>query len=162
MRLAILALLLVAAAPAFAADYPGAPASVVAAYIEADGAGKALDGDTCSQVLRYTVWPDAPGRDTFTVIKSYDIGEVGWTGNKASVQITYDVLGPLSATTFTSKPTKEEVSFDLERTKGRWKIVGPQLPPHLFLPAGITALESAGAKADDAGKASLKKLRTLE
>ena len=142
---------------AIAADYPGAPASVVAAYIEADGAGLALDSDTCPQVLRYTVWPDAPGWDTFAVIKSYDIGEVGRTGKKASVEIIYNVLGSLSATAFIRKPARERVSFELEKTQGRWKIVNPQLPPHLFVPAAITALESTGAD-----KAALEKLRALE
>lgn len=161
MRRALLALILLTA-PAFAADYPGAPSSVVAAYIEADGAGRALDSDTSPQVLRYTTWPDAPGWDSLVVIKSYAIGEVGWSGRKASVQIVYEVLGSLEGLKFTSKPAKEDTTFQLEKTKGRWKIVSPQLSPHLFAPAAITVLETAGTRDDSDGKAALKTLRALE
>src|SRR6266542_3962570 len=110
MRTALLVLLL-ATATVFADDYPGAPASVTAAYIEADGKGLALDGEAAPKLLSYTTWPEAPGWDSFMVIKSYDIGEVGWTGNKASVTITYEVLGQIDGLTFTAKPAKEEVSF---------------------------------------------------
>jgi len=159
---AALGFLLLLASPVFAADYPGAPASVTAGYIEADGKGLALDSDTFPQVQRFTVWPDAPGWDTFTVVKSYDIDEVGWTGNKASVQITYHVLGTLSAFTFTPKPADEIVSFELRKRKEKWKIISPQLQPHLFVASAIAALETAGAKDDPDGKAALQKLRALE
>jgi hypothetical protein len=161
MRLA-LAFLLLLTAPLRADDYPGAPASVVAAFIEADGEGLALSSDTFKQLVRYAVWPDAPGWDTFTVIKSYAIGEVGWTGKKASVQITYDVVGTFSALTFTPKPEKEAISFELRKRKDKWKIISPQLQPHLFVVSAITALEAAGAKDDAEGKASLEKLRRLQ
>ncbi|MGH8047616.1 MAG: hypothetical protein ACREKL_10240 [Chthoniobacterales bacterium] len=161
MRNAFLLLLLTATA--FAADdYPGAPASVTAAYIEADGRGLALDGETAPLLLGYTTWKDAPGWDSFVVIKSYDIGEVGWTGDKASVQITYDVLGQIDGMKFTSKPANEEVFFELVKKKGKWKIVKPQLAPHLFVAGAITALEAIGAKDDATGKAALKKLKALE
>jgi hypothetical protein len=168
IRTALLSFLLLTAS-AFAADnYPGAPASVTAAYIEADGAGLALDGETAPKLLNYTTWKDAPGWDSFVVIKSYDIGAVGWNkdnsrdGDKAYVQITYHVLGKVEGLKFTPKPADEEVYFDLVKKKGQWRIVKPQLAPRLFVPAAITALEGIGAKTDAAGKSTLKKLRALD
>jgi hypothetical protein len=163
MRAAFLVLLLTASAFADA-DYPGAPASVTAGYIEADGAGLALNGETAPKVLSYTKWEDAPGWDSFVVIKSYDIGAVGWNrdkskdGDHASVEIIYHMLGVVEGLKFTAKPADVTVDFDVVREKGKWKIVKPQLPPHLFVPAAIQALEAIGAKDDKAGQASLKKL----
>jgi hypothetical protein len=160
MRTALLLLLL--ATSSFAASYPGSPAAVVAAYIEADGAGKALDSDTVPLVLKYTTWKEAPGWDSCAVIKSYEIGEVAATAGKASVQITYQVAGQLSLLSYTAKPAKEEVSFDVVKTKGKWKIVSPQLAPHLTATAAIAFLKKIGAEGADDGKAAIRKIQTLE
>jgi len=147
----------------FAGDeYPGAPASVVAAYIEADGEGLALDGDTADAVLKYTAWKETPGWDSYTVIKSYDIGEVGHTGNKASVQITYHVVGQVSGPEFTVKSSEEKVTFELEKKNGKWRITDPQIGPHLTIEGAIKTIESGSVKDDPLGKAALKKLRVLE
>ena len=143
-------------------EYPGAPASVVAAYIEADGEGLALDGETADAVLKYTAWKETPGWDSYTVIKSYDIGEVGHTGNKASVQITYHVVGQVSGPEFTPQTDKEEVTFELEKKNGKWRITDPQNGPHLTIEGAIETIESGSVKDDPLGKAALKKLRALK
>lgn len=167
-RLFVLFVLLLLVAPVIAEEYPGAPASVTAAYIEADGAGLALDGETAPKLLHYTTWKETPGWDSFVVIASYEIGAVGWDrekakdGDPADVQILYHVLGKIDGMGFTSQPAKEDVTFQLIKRRGRWKIEAPQLPPHLMLPAAISALEAVGAKDDPTGKATLKKLHTLE
>lgn len=142
------------------ADYPGSPAAVVAAYIEADGEGKALDSDSAGSVLRYTNWEDAPGWDSASVIESYDIGEVATTGNKASVRIKYNVLGQLSEFTYTQKPAEEQVVFNLKKADGLWKIGSPQLPPHLTVEGAVSFLKTAGDDPD--GKAALKALLAVE
>jgi hypothetical protein len=161
MRTALLFYILALTSPAFAGSYPGSPAAVVAAYIEADDAGKALDGDTAGQVLKYTTWEDAPGWDSLAVIKSYDIGEVGYDESKASVQITYHLLGQLTGSAFTAKKADETISFELRKVKGQWKIEKPQLPPHLDVASAMTVLKTIAA--DDPGaKASLKKIQALE
>jgi hypothetical protein len=157
MRTAFILLLLLTTC-SFAADYPGSPAAVVAAYIEADGEGKALSSDTSSQVLQYTTWPEAPGWDSMAVIKSYDIGEVGRTGNEANVQITYTVVGQLEGFNYTAKPAKEAVDFELVKTKGKWKIASPQLPPHLTVAGAATFLKASGRE----GEAALKALRARD
>lgn len=142
-------------------DYPGAPASVTAAYLEADGAGQAWESRTAPELLHFTTWQQLDKFDGFAVIESYDIGEVGWTGNRADVQITYHVLGFVTGVTFTAKPALKEVFFSLEKSKGRWRIVSPRLRPHLFVPAAISALEKAPASDTPEGRASLRKLRAL-
>jgi hypothetical protein len=168
MRLCVLSALILLATPGFADDYPGAPASVTAAYIEADGAGLALDGETAPKLLHYTAWKETPGWDSFVVVASYEIGAVGWNrekakdGDPANVQIIYHVLGKMDGMQFTSLPAKEDVTFQLVRRKGRWKIDAPQLPPHLMLPAAISALAAVGARDAPTGKATLKKLHSLE
>jgi len=142
--------------------YPGAPASVVAAYIEGDGEGLALDGETVSALLKYTTWDDAPGWDVFIVIKSYDIGEVGYDGDKASVQIIYHTLGTISGLTLTGKPGDEVVDFEVVKQGGKWKITGSQEAPHLTVAGARKALAVIGAKDDPAGRATLRKLSALE
>jgi hypothetical protein len=134
---------------------------VTAAYLEADGAGQALASRTAPGLLQFTTWRQLDKFDSFAVVESYDIGEVGWTGNKADVQITYHVLGLVTGATFTAKPALKEVFFSLEKSKGRWRIVSPRLPPHLFVPAAIAALEKALASDTPEGQASLRKLRAL-
>jgi hypothetical protein len=161
MRTALLFCILALTAPAFAGSYPGSPAAVVAAYVEADGAGMALDSTTAGQVLKYTTWEDAPGWDSFAVIKSYDIGEVGYDESKASVQITYHLLGQLAGSAFTAKKTEESVSFELQKVKGQWKIEKPQLSPHLEADSAITFLKTI-ASDDPSAKASLKKIQSLK
>lgn len=147
----------------FAADkYPGTPASVVAAYVEADGEGLALEGDTSSEVLKYAIWKETPGWDSYTVIKSYDIVEVGRTGDKASVQITYHVVGEVSGPEFTAKTATEKVTFGVVKKNGKWKIAGPQIGPHVTIESAIKMIESGSAKDDPLGKAALKKLRALK
>jgi hypothetical protein len=160
---------LLLAHPALAdAEYPGSPASVTAAYVEADGAGAALDSESLPKLLRYTSWDEAPGWDTAVVIKSYEIGAVGWNGDRekdgstAVVEITYRVLGRLAGMQFIAEPAEEQVAFDLLRKDGRWQLIKPQLAPHLTVSAAIHALEAAGAKDDATGKASLAQLRALE
>jgi hypothetical protein len=143
-------------------DYPGAPASVVAAYIEADGEGLALEGETSSAVLKYATWTETPGWDSFTVIKSYDIGEVGTTGSKGSVQIIYHVVGQISGPEFTAKTADKEVTFEVVKKNGKWKIAGPQIGPHLTIESAIKTLEAGSAKDDPLGKAALKKLHALK
>jgi hypothetical protein len=146
--------------------YPGAPASVVAAYVEADGEGLALDGETAPALLKYVVWTETPGWDSYTVIKSYDIGEVGYSGDKASavkasVQIIYHVVGEVSGPEFTAKTADEEVTFEVVKKNGKWKISEPQIGPHLTIEGAINTIESGSVKDDPLGKAALKKLRAL-
>jgi hypothetical protein len=163
MRAAILLLLLLAST-SLADDYPGSPAAVVAAYIEADGEGRALCSDTLERLRQYTKWTESPDWNHLVVTKSYDIGAVGWDSEKARdgdtafVEITYHVLGRLDGLKFTAGPAKEEVCFDLVKTKGRWKIVEPKLPPHPNVGTAIALLKSGGSEA----KPSLKNLQALE
>jgi hypothetical protein len=124
--------------------------------------GLALDGETAPALLKYTAWKETPGWDSFTVIRSYDIGEVGYTGNKGSVQITYHVVGEVSGPEFTSKTADEVVTFEVAKKNGKWQITGPQIGPHLTIEGAIKTLESGSAKDDPLGKAALKKLRALE
>lgn len=160
MRAVLLVVLLTASL--HAGDYPGSPASVVAAYIEADGEGMALDAETASGVVRFTTWDDVQTGDSFVVIKSYEIGAVAWEGDKAGVEITYAVLGRLDGFKFTPEAKKEEVWFDLVKKKGQWKIVKPKLPPHLTVAGAILAITSTGAGNEPEAKSSIKKLKALE
>lgn len=165
MRAFLVAALLVAGAAISRAgeSYPGAPASVVAAFVEADGEGLALDGATVPDVLKYTTWEDAPGYDTFTVMTSYDIGEVGYDGGKAFVNITYHIVGTISGMKFTPRKASDKtVTFEVVKQGGKWKITDPQNEPHLTIASAEKVLEGLGAKDDREGRASLKTLSALE
>lgn len=140
------------AAIAIADDYPGSPAAVVAAYIEADRAGDAFSKDSTSQLLKYTTWNSLPDTHSFIVMDGYEIGEVGWTGDEAGVHIVYKVIGHIKDLRFVAKASEEEVDFDLKKLNGQWKIVKPQLPPHVTVDRAIEFLRAAGSKGEAATK----------
>ena len=111
--------------------YPTFPAGVVAAYLNEDAAGSGWSSETFPRLIHYAVWPDAPGWDTITVIKSFAILDTTVSGNKAKVKVVYGVLGQLGNDTFKKAIASEAATYSLSRANGQWTIEEPQLMPHI-------------------------------
>lgn len=111
--------------------YPTFPAGVVAAYLNEDAAGSGWSSETFPRLIRYAVWPDAPGWDTVTVIKSFSILDTAVSGHKAKVKVVYSVLGQLGNDTFKKAISSEAVTYSLSLANGKWTIEEPQLMPHI-------------------------------
>lgn len=140
--------------------YPSFPVGVLAAYLNEDASGAGWSSETFPNLIRYAVWPEAPGWDTITVIHSFSIGEAKINGQKARVPVKYHVLGRMENDTFKPAPAVEEVTYELEREQGHWKVAEPQLMPHIAV-ADVIRISRQNTEPGAELKASLKALRKL-
>ena len=146
-------LLLVLATNAAAQSYT--PEVVLRKYVQGDADGKLTNSEGFHEMSPLFVWPDAPGWDTFTVINDYAIGKPRIHGARASIVVTYTVLGELDSTP-SFRPAdqshkKERVEYVLLRSRKHWtfaangapdeevngpplwRVEKPQLQPHISL-----------------------------
>lgn len=140
--------------------YPSFPAGVVAAYLNEDAAGSGWSSETFPRLIRYTAWPDAPGWDTVTVIKSFAILDAVVNGNKAKVKVAYSVLGLLANDTFKKAIASEAVTYSLSRAEGKWTVEEPQLMPHIAV-GDVIRLSKARENQTPELKTSLGELQKL-
>lgn len=141
-------------AAAFAETYPGTPEGVMAGYLKADGDGMGLSSDTCQEIFQYAVWPEAPGWDTFSVIRSFEIQKTSPTKDGVNIKVEYLLAGEMRGEEFVPRNKKEGVTYKLVQEAGKWKVAEPQLQPHVLLekavafvkiPEAQRALENAAA-----------------
>lgn len=133
-----LTILLLATSTAFAqgaastrAMYPQSPQMVVEAYCQQDLDGGQTSSDTWNNVAQFTVWPDAPGWDTFTIVSGYTVGPVRQYRNSAKIHVTYTVLGVLEGETAKAESRTKTVVYTVVKRGGKWKVAKPQLEPHV-------------------------------
>ncbi len=153
----------VAMAQAAPTAAPKLPKEVVEAYCKLDFDGALTSSEGWPTISPLFVWPDAPGWDTFTVVRSYKVGEARKLGNAATVPVIYDVAGTLDSTPRFRPARVKTVTVvfhlvysnkhyvmdadgnpDHEEASGApvWKIDKPQNQPHV-------SYEKATAMADD-------------
>jgi hypothetical protein len=93
-------------------------------------------------------WEDEPGYDGYTVVQSASADPPDVHDGKATVSVTYDVLGwvrpAASGEAFTKHIAREEERFELVRAPGGWRVAAPQLEPHV---AARTVLADAAISA---------------
>ncbi|CAN5559621.1 hypothetical protein BH09VER1_BH09VER1_38630 [soil metagenome] len=138
--------------------YPSFPAGVMAAYLNEDAAGSGWSSETFPRLIRYAVWPEAPGWDTVTVITSFSIGDAKVSGSKAKIRVSYNVLGQLANDTFKKAPATETVTYSLSKAVGKWVVEEPQLMPHIAV-ADVIRLSKARETPTAELKVSLKELQ---
>lgn len=137
--------------------YPTFPAGVVAAYLNEDAAGSGWSSETFPRLIRYTAWPEAPGWDTVTVIKSFAILDTTVNGHKAKVKVVYSVLGQLGNDTFKKAISSETATYSLSWANGKWTVEEPQLMPHIAV-GDVIRLSKARENQTPELKASLGEL----
>lgn len=146
------AVLLLSAAVMMAQSAPKTPKQVVEEYCKLDAAGALTSSEGWPTISPLFVWPDAPGWDTFTVVRGYTVGAEKKVGNTATVPVQYEVAGVLDSTPRfrPAKVKKVTVVYrlvydnkrfvmdvdgnpDHEEASGaaRWRISKPQNGPHV-------------------------------
>ena len=106
------------------------PEEVVAYYCARDASGFVWSGLLDAERSAFTNWAEAPQVDSFYIAKSYQVQpheRIHHDNNRASVEVTYELLGVGDAHGTRSPPPEPHyhVTFDLTHVSGSWKIVGP-------------------------------------
>ncbi|WP_137937071.1 hypothetical protein [Chitinivorax sp. B] len=137
-----------------AADYPASPKAVVDAYIRADLAGAAMSATSWGAVQQYTQWPAKHSWDGCLVVKAHQIGQSTETDGKATVVVSYDVVGEFDGVRVALAPRKDQLTLQLAQQGGQWKIIGdpakPRLLPAATLPLLLEQLDQAKSLGDSA------------
>ncbi len=103
------------------------PDEVVRYYCARDASGFVWSGLLEIERRNFTLWSDVPQADSFYIAKSYEIGKPQIQGEQASVPVTYELVGAGDAfgTRNPPKVTPYQVTFNLVRQSGSWKIRSP-------------------------------------
>lgn len=120
------------------------PAGRVETYVDGDWNGERLEAANWPAKYKALVnWATEPSWDQAYLIRSYNI-ETGKEGDRqATAFVTYDTLGEFELDTFkyTASPTRQTVTYTLEKDKDQWLVGYPMLRPHVSVPAMIAFLE---------------------
>lgn len=167
----VAAVLLLCAAVALAQSTTKTPKQVVEEYCKLDAAGALTSSEGWPTISPLFVWPDAPGWDTFTVVRRYTVGAEKKVGRTATVPVEYEVAGVLDSTPRfrPAKVKKVTVVYhlvydnkrfvmdadgnpDREVASGaaRWRIAKPQNEPHVSYEKALAMANDWLANAPDA------------
>jgi len=151
MRLVILALVsmcIVSTAHGQASN----PQAVLNNFLKLDFDGARLDSDGFKKVFPLTDWKDAPGYDSSVIVRGYKVGQPSVRGGKATIEVTYDVVGFIGGNTmweaYNAKvPTETfkdqvRVQYELVTRNGAWKVHGPDVGPHISVDVALKNEES--------------------
>lgn len=120
------------------------PAGSLETYIDGDFKGERLEGANWAAKYKALVnWQTEPSWDQAYILRTYNI-ETGKTGDRQSTAfVTYDTLGEFDLDTFkyTASPTRQTVTYTLEKDKDTWLVGYPMLRPHVSIDAMIAHLE---------------------
>jgi hypothetical protein len=125
-----------------AAEEYGKEGRVLGRYLELDAGGTRLQSDTASssEIWKLAMWEDEPGWDTTVIIEKAEIvSETALLPNLKRMEVLYSVLGVLDGEKLKWGRHEEKVEFFLLSSawgKNRdvgYRIVGPLIPPHVYL-----------------------------
>ncbi len=109
------------------------PQSVVRRFCEADGLGQRVGIAQWSAIAPLVAWAFEPAWDHVVLVGSYEVGAPrGLEQGRVEVDVSYSVLGQVSALGLDTSVQVETATFALVAAEGQWRIVGPPPPPHLF------------------------------
>lgn len=109
-----------------------APKDVLDEYLKLDAHGEFLTSKGWSHLKRLTNWNDAPGWDFIVRIKGYRVNSYEKGKESASFQVIYDVLGREIDGKLHEDLKQEVQLFKLIKIDGDYKIIEPQIPPHVL------------------------------
>jgi len=119
------------------------PRAVVREYLRRDFNGEFTSPQGRNSFQRLTVWNAPPNGIETVVVRSHRIVSERQGKERAVIRVHYDSLGSLldSDEGYVLRRTANSraiVHFELALTNGVWKIVAPQLPPHVSLSFALT------------------------
>lgn len=155
IRFVILVLFSMCIVPA-ALSQASNPQTVLNNFLKLDFEGARLDSDGFKKVFPLTDWKDAPGYDSSVIVRGYKVGQPSVRGGKATVEVTYDVVGFIGGNTvweaYNEKaPTDTfkdlvRVQYELVTKNGAWKVHGPDVGPHISVEVALKNEESLMAE----------------
>ncbi len=121
------------------------PADIVKKYVKLDSKGARLYSESQETLHPYTTWTEEPSWGTVVVIKEHMVLDhtQHWeiiSMLEAKIPVEYRVLGTMhwASATFSVDPRVERVQYHVIGRAHRWRILGPQIPPHV----GVTRVIS--------------------
>ena len=117
------------------------PEAVVETFCQLDAGGQRIKPDGWRKVKSLVAWPDEPGWDSATIISNYSIVKTDTADNQSIVTVKYFVLGSTDTIEYVKSSRVEIVKFELSLENKDWRIVRPQIPPHVNKKAIIEHLQ---------------------
>ena len=107
------------------------PEDVVRYYCGRDASGFIWSGLLDIERQAFTLWHDAPSRESFLIAKNYDVKPAKFQNgqqNEAIVEVTYDLagMGDTHGTVLPAPNNPYQVIFSLKKVAGLWKIEKPE------------------------------------
>lgn len=123
---------------AFSGDIKSDPSQLVDKYLSLDKRGARLNANSQAVLEPYVSWTEEPAWGRIIVISKYHVIEdvAQWevlTSTEVLIPVTFNVVGTVYWETATFLP-EAQVSLEYFHVKAiheRWRIVAPQLPPHV-------------------------------
>ena len=107
------------------------PEAVVETFCQLDAGGQRIKSGGWVKIRPLVAWPDEPGWDNAIIISHYSIAKANTVDNKSIVTVKYFVLGSTDTIEYVKSSKVETIKFELSLKNNRWKIIRPQIPPHV-------------------------------
>jgi len=117
------------------------PKAVVNRYCSLDFRGARLSSEGFPSMASLYTWEVEPGWDEAVVVKTFLIKSYEIEGQRAIVRVQYARLGTFGAESFDAEKKSEDITFNLIKQKGSWRITSPVIPPHVSPEAAIHNIE---------------------
>lgn len=137
-------------AEALTGDIKHDPTEVIEKYARLDYKGVRLRAASQPVLHPYVEWRDEPAWGSVVVVSDYTVLDQtkDWdiiSMLEARIPVEYRVLGTLywRTASFLPAPGTERVSFRIRGRAMRWRIVEPQIPPHVGVKRMINFIRQA-------------------
>ena len=114
------------------------PSKIVQKYLSLDSRGARLDARSFEVLRPYIAWDEEPAWGSVVVISKFEVIEdvTQWkiiNKLEALIPVTYQVVGYMNWETASFYPEShhETQQFHIKEFQNQWKIVAPQIRPHV-------------------------------
>jgi len=110
------------------------PQEIVAAFCREDGLGARTLASTFRRVAPLVKWPLEPAWDSVVLITGYKVGNaIEMEAGVVEIEVEYSVVGRLVQQRHEVETQTKLQRFRLQASDDGWWIVGPPVPPHVFV-----------------------------
>jgi hypothetical protein len=123
------------------------PITLVKRFCTLDAEGKRLSSATLTDIAALVTWQEKGG-ESMVVIGGFTVGKATFNNDTAAVSVNYVNIGSTDFMRFSnaSRDWESFYSYYVVRSKGVWKINGPQSAPHMHWKAAIAYLRALEKK----------------
>jgi hypothetical protein len=114
------------------------PTKILQKYLSLDKKGVRLEAYSWQGIWPYVAWREEPVWGHVVVISQFEVVDdvSQWEvldALEAKVPVIFEVVGTMywESATFVPDPRREFHYFHIKAVQDRWKIIAPQLPPHV-------------------------------